>query len=46
MERDELIRDVEIKYPQTKTANEFEVEENMEYEEVSQKKAKIKTNGS
>jgi type IV secretion system protein VirD4 len=45
-ERDELIRDVEIKYPQEKTANEFEVEENMEYEEVSEKKTKIKTNGS
>jgi type IV secretion system protein VirD4 len=49
MERDELIRDVEIKYPQAKKENppnEIEVESDIEYEEVSQKKAKIKTNGS
>jgi type IV secretion system protein VirD4 len=48
-ERDELIRDVEIKYPQKKTenpTNEFEVEENVEYEEVSQKKMKVKTDRS
>jgi type IV secretion system protein VirD4 len=48
-ERDELIRDVEIKYPQAKKEippNEIEVESDIEYEEVSQKKTKIKTNGS
>lgn len=51
-ERDELIRDVEVKYPQKKKAdpaNEIEVvdyEEFEEFEEEQSKKAKIKTNRS
>ena len=47
-ERDELIRDVEVKYPQKKKAesvDEIEVVVYEEFEEQS-KKAKIKTNRS
>ena len=51
-ERDELIKDVEVKYPQKKKAepvDEVEVvdyEEFEEFEEEQAKKAKIKTNRS
>lgn len=48
-ERDELIRDVEVKYPQKKKAdpaNEIEVVDYEEFEEEQSKKAKIKTNRS
>lgn len=48
-ERDELIRDVEVKYPQTKKAappTEFEITEDEEFEDEPPKKTSIKTNGS
>ncbi len=49
-ERDELIRDVEVKYPQKKKATpptEFEItEDEEEFEEKPPKKTSIKTNGS
>lgn len=49
-ERDELIRDVEVKYPQTKKAvppTEFEITEDEEFEDKPpKKKTGIKTNGS
>lgn len=48
-ERDELIRDVEIKYPQKKKATppvEIEIAEDQEYEEeFTKKKTNVKTNG-
>ena len=48
-ERDELIRDVEVKYPQKKKAAppvEIEIAEDEEFEEKPPKKTSIKTNGS
>ena len=49
-ERDELIKDIEVKYPQKKKAalpTEFEITEDEEFEdEPPKKKTSIKTNGS
>ncbi len=48
-ERDELIRDVEVRYPQKKKATpptEFEITEDEEFEDEPPKKTSIKTNGS
>lgn len=48
-ERDELIKDVEVKYPQKKKAAspvEIEIAEDEEFEEKPPKKTSIKTNGS
>ena len=49
-ERDELIKDIEVKYPQKKKAalpKEFEITEDEEFEdEPPKKKTSIKTNGS
>lgn len=48
-ERDELIKDIEVKYPQKKKAAppvEIEIAEDEEFEEKPSKKTSIKTNGS
>lgn len=48
-ERDELIKDIEVKYPQKKKATppvEIEIAEDEEFEDEPLKKTSIKTNGS